>query len=104
MDDTPPQPPGAPSDVLVYAPRYAARRLSRWVRPGSAGFFLLMLALAAGGTWGSWGTWKWMLQRDRRAFVACTTAAVGGGRGDFAFVRAPSPGALRHLARLPGTH
>src|SRR4051812_20354783 len=104
MDATRPLPACVPGAVLGYAPRSAARRVWRWVRPGSAGFFLLMLALAAGATWITWGTWKWMLQRDRQAFQASTMPAVGGSPGDFAFVHAPSRGALRHMARLPGTH
>jgi len=87
--------------VLGYAARPAgARRLWRWIRPGSVLFFVLIAGLAAGA---GWGAWKWRLAADRKAFEACATIFnSSSGRTDVSFTHAPSRGALRHLARLPG--
>ena len=78
------------------APAGARARVLRWVRPGTAGFFLLV-ALLAGAT--AWGAWKGMLYRDRKAFDACV---MSQGPSEILFTHPPSRGVLRHLARMPG--
>ena len=90
--------PDAVPAPLGYAAAPAGRRARalRWVRPGTAGFFLL-IALLAGAA--AWGAWKGMLYRDRKAFDAC---AMSTGRKEIRFTHPPSRGALRHLARMPG--
>ena len=86
--------------LLGYAARPAgARRLWRWIRPGSVLFFVLLAGLAAGA---GWGAWKWRLAADRKAFEACTMTSSGSGGTGVTFTHAPSHGALRHLSRLPG--
>jgi len=88
--------------VLGYAARPAgARRLWRWIRPGSVLFFVLIAWLAAGA---GWGAWKWRLAADREAFEACATINSYSAPGvtGVSFTHAPSRGALRHLSRLPG--
>jgi len=87
--------------VLGYAARPAgARRIWRWIRPGSVLFFVLVTALAAGA---GWGAWKWRVAADRKAFEASVTTGGGGPLGtSVLFTRVPSRAALRHLSRLPG--
>jgi hypothetical protein len=85
--------------VLGYAARPAgARRVWRWIRPGSVLFFVLVTALAVGA---GWRVWKWRLAADRKAFEGCATIPSSGGV-DVIFTRAPSRAALRHLSRVPG--
>ena len=95
MPDAAPDVTPAPLGYAA-APAGARARVLRWVRPGTAGFFLLV-ALLAGAA--AWGVWKGMLDRDRKAFDAC---AMSEGLSLIRFTHPPSRGALRHLARLPG--
>src|SRR5207302_993398 len=87
---------GAPmTTALTYATRVRKRRIWQYVCPGTPLFFLMVLALAAGGTWGGW---KWRLQQDQKAFEVC---AGGWSRGQWcSFAYPPSRAALRHLARM----
>ena len=96
-------PPAAPqaagkvaAPLLNYARSRRFARLRRWLRPGSPVFFLLVLALAAGGTWGAWKLW---LKMDERAFNARATI---DSIGQIVFFKPPTAAALRHLARIPG--
>jgi hypothetical protein len=98
----PPATPQAPGDIpapaLDYAPRPRAVRLRRWLRPGSAGFFGLVLALAVAGSW--WG-WKWRLRADEKAFNERATA--NAARRWINFTKPPNAASLRYLSRLAGT-
>ncbi len=86
----------ATAPQLNYAPPRRFGRLRRWIGPGSAGFFALVLMLAGAGMWGAW---KWRLKADERAFNE--RAMVVAGLGRISFTRPPNVAALRHLARLP---
>jgi hypothetical protein len=88
--------PTAGVTLLPYA-LSTRRRVWNWVRPGTAAFFLIVLAVAAGGMWGGW---RWRLQKDQREFDA--SAVLWGNGVDVEFIHPPSRGALRHLARLSG--
>ncbi len=90
--------PEVTPDTLSYAaaPKGRGARVLRRFQPGTAGFFLLV-ALLTGAA--AWGAWKGILYRDRKAFEAC--AAIDG-INIITLTHAPSRGALRHLARLPG--
>lgn len=93
------QPPADPASapILTYAPPRRGGRLRRWLRPGSPGFFLLILLLAGAGTWGGW---KWRLRADERAFDQCVTI---GNQGYWVkFTAPPTRAAVRHLARRRG--
>ena len=52
------------STVLEYAKSSRGGRVWRWVRPGSVGFFGMVLMLAGLATWGGW---KWKLRADENA-------------------------------------
>jgi hypothetical protein len=84
--------------ALDYAPPPPAARLRRWLRPGSAGFFGLVLALTVAGTW--WG-WKGRLKADERAFHERAEINTTGRL--IWFSKPPDRASLHHLARLPGT-
>lgn len=67
-------------------------------------FFVIIAGLA---TWAGWGAWTWRLAADRKAFEVCAraridTALITDIRTNVVFTQAPSPAALRHMARLPG--
>ena len=89
---------GASAPTLNYAQPRRYARLRRWLRRGSPLFFVLVLALATGGTW---GVWKWRLKADERAFNERTFA--GPSAGWITFSKPPNAASLRHLNRLPGT-
>ena len=98
----PPSTPQAAEKVLVpaldHAPPPRGDPLRRWLRPGSAGFFLLVVALAAAGGCQS------SLSRseaDEQAFYA--RVKVDTTDRQIIFSKAPDSASLRHLARLPGT-
>ena len=82
---------------LNYAKSQRGGWLPRWFRPGSAGFFILILTLAGVG---AWGAWKWRIREDEKAFGERTAGRAGSGMIEFSMP--PNPAALRHLARLPG--
>jgi hypothetical protein len=90
----------ASAPVLNYARSSRGGHLRRWLRPGSPAFLVLILALAAGGTWEGW---KWRLSADEESFNE--RATIGRDvRGPYiTFSKPPTAGSLRHLARLPGT-
>ena len=82
---------------LDYAPPRRFSRLRRGFRPGSVGFFALILALAGAGTWGAR---KWRLKEDEKAFNE--RAVINWAGGYITFNRPPSVASLRHLTRLAG--
>src|SRR6185437_12799731 len=79
------QSPSSPPPALDYAPPPRAARLRRWLRPGSAGFFVLVLALTVAGSW--WG-WKWRVRADERAFNEC--AGSNSGYRSIIFTKPPT--------------
>src|ERR1700712_5827537 len=81
--------------MLGYAAKpVGAKRLWRWIRPGSVLFFVLIAGLAAGA---GWGAWNWRLAADRKAFEECATIyGSGSGVTQVSFTDAPARGALRH--------
>jgi hypothetical protein len=93
------------SPVLNYARPRRFARLRRWLGLGSPLSFVLILALAAGGTWGAW---KWRLRADERAFKECASFGAGDflilkpGAGWITFSKPPNAASLRHLNRLSG--
>src|SRR5947209_1706557 len=87
------------ASVLPYGRPARGSAVWRWVRPGSVGFFGIVLILAALATWGGW---RWRLKEDERAFNAETRPWQGASGGPIGFLTPPTRAALRHLARLPG--
>jgi hypothetical protein len=82
---------------LNYAPRRRFSRLRRWLRPGSAGFFVLILALAGAG---GWKVWKLRLAADERAFNERTEVNIWFT--GVLFSKPPDARSLRHLERRRG--
>ena len=82
---------------LHYAPTPEQSYLHRWVRPGSPGFFVLIVALVVSGTW--W-VWQSCLDADKQAFYKLVS--VDTRTRCIIFANPPDAAALRHMARLPG--